>query len=263
MMKTETYIKEQARAALRGNMSKLLAAAGVAALAFLLLEYLEYLVLLLFGVIDADTEKMINGKEPLLISITVIYTGVMVLASPLLNGFVRMAAEVAVKKDCQSPDVFYYFQGGYRYFKTVVLNLLLFLMFFVASSALNISGFLQMLAPDLFNATPSLSAEGFLTVFAGILTAVLRVLIYMLLVHYPLFSYAFDERQSVAICAFGTIGFSVRHFWQLFRLMLSFAGWFALCFFVVPALYVLPYFAVAAANSARWLFELDRNGGSV
>jgi hypothetical protein len=43
--------------------------------------------------------------------------------------------------------------------------------------------------------------------------------------------------------------------------MLSFAGWFALCFFVVPALYVLPYFAVAAANSARWLFEMERSGG--
>lgn len=260
-MKPESYIKEQARQALRGNMSKLLAAAGVTALAFLLLEYLEYLVLLLCGVVDVNTEEVAGGNELLQILITVVYTCVVMLASPLVNGFVRMAMSTAVKKECQSLDVFYYFRSTHRFFKTVILNLLLFLLFFVVSSALNVGGYLQVLLPEVFNAEPSLTAEGFLTVFMGFVSAVFRVLAYMLLVHYPLLSYACDDSKTIVEYAFVTIPFSFRHFWQLFRLMLSFAGWFALCFFVVPALYVLPYFAVAAANSARWLFEMERSGG--
>ncbi len=261
-MKTETYIKKQARQALRGNMSKLLAAAGVTALAFLLLEYLEYLVLLLSGVIHVSTGEMKEGNEVLQIIVTVVYTAVVMLAAPLVNGFVRMVMTTAVQRRCRSTDVLYYFHGAHRYVKTVVLDLLLFLMFFVASSLLNFSGYLQVFLPDLFNAQPSLTIEGILTVFMQIVTVILRVLVYMLLVHYPLLSYAFDENQTIVECGFGKIGFSVRHFWQLFRLMLSFAGWFALCFFVVPVLYVLPYFAVAAATSAKWLFALERNGGT-
>lgn len=262
-MNTEKMIKQQARLAMRGNMTKLLAAAGVAALAFLMLEYLEYLVFLLLGAVDPATEETVSGSEGVVIAVTALYVFVVMLASPLLSGFVRMAAQVAATKDCRSLDVFYYFGSAHRYLKTVVLNLLLFLMWFVASSALNISGWLQILHPGLFAAELSMSPEGFLTLFTQIITVFVQVLLYMLLVHYPLLSYAFDDSHTLVDYAFVTIAFSVRHFWQLFRLMLSFAGWFALCFFVVPALYVVPYFAVAAANSARWLLELDRNGGRI
>ena len=39
--------------------------------------------------------------------------------------------------------------------------------------------------------------------------------------------------------------------------MISFSGWLLLCFFVVPALYVIPYVSVSALTSAKWLFQLD------
>ncbi len=102
-----------------------------------------------------------------------------------------------------------------------------------------------------------------LTALATVLTVLIRVMLYMLLAHYPLMRYALDENIGAGACVFGTLGFSLRRFGKLFKLALSFAGWFALCFFVVPVLYVLPYFAVAAVNSARWLLQMDGIGGEV
>ena len=37
------------------------------------------------------------------------------------------------------------------------------------------------------------------------------------------------------------------------KLLLSFLPWFLLCFFVVPALYVIPYFGASCAVSAKWM----------
>lgn len=34
-------------------------------------------------------------------------------------------------------------------------------------------------------------------------------------------------------------------------------GWIALCFFIIPTLYVVPYLAVTLMNSARWLFAMN------
>ena len=60
-MKTEQIIKKQARGAMRGNLSTLIAAAGLASLVLLLLEYLEYLALYLEGAVNLDTGSVKDG----------------------------------------------------------------------------------------------------------------------------------------------------------------------------------------------------------
>ena len=57
---------------------------------------------------------------------------------------------------------------------------------------------------------------------------------------------------------FGCIGFSFRYSGALLRLIFSMFGWIALCFFVLPALYAVPYISVALMNSARWLFAMNQ-----
>lgn len=259
-MNIEKEIKRQARASLRGNMSKLIAAAGLTALVLLLLEYAEYLLYYATGVMDWDKSEVAATDTPAFYIVTGVFLAAVLLAAPVVNGFLRMAVSTAVKKECRSLDVFYYFTNSTRYFKTVLIDMLLLAMVSVASSLLNISGWLQLLSPEWFGASPGFTPERLLTVFTGVLTGLVRVLLFMLLAHYPLLSYAFDETQSVKHCVFDTLRFSLRHFWQLLRLAFSFIGWFALCFFVVPALYVLPYYAVAAADSARWLFQMEGSG---
>ncbi len=260
-MTTEKIVMQQARKALRGNLSKLIAAAGLTMLAFLLVEYLEYFVGVLLGVPDIDSGEQLPFDNPAALAVALGFTAVLLLAMPLLNGFLRMAATTAVRKECASRDIFYYFRSAGLYFKTVLVDFLLYALWSLAAALLNASGILGALVPELFQVDTPFTVQHYLTVLAAVVTVLLRVILYMLLAHYPLLAYALNENRSVGQCVFGTIGFSFRHFGQLLRLMFRFIGWFALCFFVVPALYVLPYFSVASLMSARWLLELD-NGGS-
>lgn len=246
---------------MHGNITKLIAAAGFTWLAYLLAEYLEYLVLKLTGAVNSSTGEVNSGAMPQFLLTAFCFGAAVLFGSPLLNGCLRMAANTAVKKSCEIRDMTFFFCGARRYFKTLLFNLLVWLLLCSSSALLNVSGYLSWLLPDLFNAEISLRLEGVLTVFAGVLTAVIRVLLYFLFAHYPLFAYALDDSLP-PVSAFTMIGFSLKNYWKALRLAFSFIGWFALCFFVVPALYVLPYFAVASAASVRWLRELNSNGGA-
>ena len=53
------------------------------------------------------------------------------------------------------------------------------------------------------------------------------------------------------------MAFSIKNFISTIKLFIGFIGWAALCFFVVPAFYVVPYFLTTSAMSAKWLFELE------
>ena len=260
-MSTEKLVKQQARAALRGNLSQLIAGAGVAAAVFLLWEFIEYFALNELGV--QDTENILQSDQWFVVPVVVVFMALVLFSTPLLNGFLRMAASTAVRGKCDSLDVFYFFKTPMLFFKTVIINMLLMLLVTLSSAALNLSGWLSWAFPDYFGASPGLTAEFMLTALATVLTVLIRVMLYMLLAHYPLMRYALDENIGAGACVFGTLGFSLRRFGKLFKLALSFAVWFALCFFVVPVLYVLPYFAVAAVNSARWLLKMDGIGGEV
>ena len=260
-MKTEKLIKQQARAAMQGNLSQLIAGAGVTAAVFLLWEFIEYFALNELGV--EETDDLLESGQWAVVPVIVVIMALVLFSTPLINGFLRIAATAATRRKCDSLDVFYFFKTPALFFKTVVINMLLMLMVTVSSAVLNLSGWLSWVLPDLFGASPGLTAEFVLTAFVTVITVLLRVLLYMLLAHYPLMRYALNENIGTADCVFGTLGFSLRHFGKLFRLALSFAGWLALCFFVVPVLYVLPYFAVASVNSARWLLKMDGIGGEV
>ncbi len=258
-MKTERFVKQRAREALKGNMVQLIAAMGITFAAFVLTEMVQTVFLLLTQQVDLDTGEVVSS-ENLIYGVIVGLTVVAVLlVSPLLNGFFKTAANTAERGSCDVRDVFFYFRGAGMYFKTVLINLLLSLLFSVVTGVLNFSNYLTLLLPNGAN-NPG---EYAVVCAAAVLTGAVYVLAYMLLLHYPLMIYALRSDISISKCVFGIIGFSFRHFGKLFKLMLSYTGWFALCFFVVPALYVVPYFYVGSMFSAKWLLELDRRGGTL
>lgn len=258
-MKTEKFVKQRAREALKGNMVQLIAAMALAFAAFLLTDFVQTIFLLLTQQVNLDTGEVISNEN---ISYYLIVAGtvaVLMLASPLVNGFLKAAANTAEYGDCEARDVFFYFRGAGMYFKTVAINLLIYLLFALSTGILNFSNYLSMLFPNGAND----SGEYALAVLAAVLTGVVYVLAYMIFVHYPLMIYALRSDIPIGKCVFGSIGFSFKHFGKLFKLMLSYIGWFALCFFVVPALYVIPYFYVGSLFSTKWLLELDRRGGAL
>ena len=95
-MSTEKLVKQQARAALRGNLSQLIAGAGVAAAVFLLWEFIEYFALNELGV--QDTENILQSDQWFVVPVVVVFMALVLFSTPLLNGFLRMAASTAVRR---------------------------------------------------------------------------------------------------------------------------------------------------------------------
>ena len=50
------------------------------------------------------------------------------------------------------------------------------------------------------------------------------------------------------------------HYYDNFKLCLSFLPWIASCYFVLPMFYVVPYFTESLATSAKWLIKLYKDG---
>lgn len=258
-MKTEKFVKQRAREALKGNLVQLIAAMAMVFAAVMLTEIVQTILILLTQKVDMNTGEVISDENIIYYAIVAGSVAVLLFASPLLNGFFKAAANAVEYGDCEARDVFFYFRSAGLYFKTVAVDLLLYLMFAVITGVFNFSNYLSLLLP---NGAGS-AGEYALVVAVAVLTGVIYVLAYMFFVHYPLMIYALHSDISVSKCVFGSIGFSFKHFGKLFKLILSYFGWFALCFFVVPALYVIPYFYAGSLLSAKWLLELDRRGGAL
>ena len=243
-MQKEKIGKQQAREALRGNFSILIAGLAALVVTFLMVLYLGYLIEIPLGIIDAETEEIKDSMQTYDLLVTLGQSFLLMALSPMLNGWLHTAARAVISGKSEMSDLFYFFGSAVRYFKTVVLNLSLC----VLSVALMTP--MEILKSVFFN-------DDFGGFMMGVGQIVWGVLIYMLIVHYPLFLYAADDSMPVWHYAIGSIGFSFRHFGALLRLLFSMIGWLALCFLVVPVIYVAPYLITACANSARWLAIIE------
>lgn len=244
-MSKEKLIKKQAREAMKGNTVPIIAGIAMTLIILILLENASYIFWIMFDAVDLELETMNAGSD---IPYFAVLAGAVILAtflSPVLNGMFKTASNAVINKKCEALDVFYFFKGGRRYLKTMLINMVLFLIFGTLTSAVQ-SGLTAFMGND-----------GALGTAAAIISGVFKFLIYAWFVHYPLCLYAIDDSKSAARYMFGYIGFSFRHFWAFIRLSFSMLGWILLCFFVAPILYVGPYALCAAINSARWLKKLD------
>ena len=265
-MKTEKKIKRQARQALQGNMVPLIAALGLCVLVFLLIEYLSYIPVILCGLMDVDDEILFASDEMSLTAFLIVLAKyvAMILAMPLVNGFLKTAANAALKQDCDATDVFYYFKSARKYFKTVALDAILFLLYVLITSLLDVYRYIsESIHADLFEGVQTFDAQTVILLVALCSSVVIYLFIYMIFLHFPLLAYAINDQKSVGYYAFSLIDFSCSNFVSVLKLFFSYIGWLALCFFVVPILYVAPYVATGSLISAKWLFELDRNRGIV
>ena len=251
-MSKEKMIKQQARAALKGNIVPIIAGALFVCVTAVMLANIGDLLLVVFGLYDFDKEAVSEGKEWIG---NLVYMGTYVAAlllSPLVNGTVRAAANAVTKGENSASDVFRYFARPALYLKTLVVNLLLLLLYMLPAELLNFSRYSEWVFGDSLTGAWATAAP----VLAAVLTVLVRVFIYMVLVHYPLMIYALDDRLHPLRCAFGFIGFSFRNLGALIRLLLSMIGWIALSFLILPMFYSVPYLLTACTDSARWLYQL-------
>ena len=256
-MKTNALNKKQARTLLKGNWVPVIAAFAIVLIAVLTVFVIETMALILFNAVDENGEY--NNDNALLgYFITIGGFFLLALISPLINGALRTCTVLSETGDTNTAEMFYFFQTPARYFRTLVVNLLVFLSYGVISTltdpymytkAFSGKG-LESLSFDDASAT----MFSLLIIGTFVFSIIFKLVLYVFLVHYQLFVYSFGK-TGVAESTFLLLPFVFKNAGKAFRLILSFAGWFALCFFVLPALYVAPYFAVASANSVKWLLR--------
>ena len=242
-MSKERLIKEQARQALKGNMTVLVAGFLMLVSAVLVFFYLPYFGAYLFNIVNASTDEIYSGKEIWYLLLSGTSMLIALFFTPLINGYMKLATDSAIRGSCEMTGLFYYFSSPSKYFRTLVVNAGLACVFSVLTVPLVLAG---RLLPD---SVPEAAVSAALVVW--------QLLIYLFFIHYPLAAYALDDTRALHYYIFGCIGFSFRYSGALFKLIISMFGWVALCFFVLPALYVVPYMTVTLMNSARWLFAMN------
>lgn len=166
----------------------------------------------------------------------------------------------------ESPDVggvFYYFSSVRLYFRSIWFSVLMglrlllwaVLLFGPGLSLLVFSTeFIMSNSQDYLTAATAGILGGSLLLLAG------TVLFVLILLRYFLAQYVVvaKNEKSVNHC--------IHYSWRrmkgfrksVFVLVLSFIGWFLLSFFVLPIIFVVPYFRVSLATCAKWIMQ-DKN----
>ena len=263
-MSTEKVIKNQAKDSLKNNWSVIIAAVLAVCAVIILIDALMYGFGFFTKSIDTDTGLVKEGKK---LTFTFVAYGaltVAILVSPLINGLFKMFGNTSLYNRTEISDLFYFFKGGHRYFKTLFINITLLFFYSVLAYGLDAYSYACYVLGASLQSGFSFDSDTLILIVFFIASVIIKVIIYLLFVHFPLVAYSFDDSLPVSKYMFGYIGFSFRHFAKTIKLVISFIGWIILsCAFVVPAFYTLPYLMTTMTTSAKWLFSLERNRGVI
>lgn len=260
-MSTEQTIRIQAKQSLKGNWGLLIAAVIFISIIMLFLNSVSNVIGLFFKVFDTDTGMVLNNKQWIYQIISCGMAVPALLATPLINGAYKMFYNISQNSKTEMSDLFYYFRGMSRYLKTLSLNILISLMYFVISYGLDCYAYVSAFSGKSLQNGLTTDIMTLALLGAMVVSVAIKFLAYFIFVHFVLFAYAQDDSKKVLHYVFGICSFSVKHLGETIKLLFTFLGWIALCFFVVPAFYVLPYIMTSFATSAKWLFALEKDRG--
>ena len=263
-MSTEKVIKNQAKDSLKNNWSVIIAAVLAVCVIMILINALLYGFGFFAKAIDTDTGLIKEGKKLMFSFVACTALTVAILLSPLINGLYKMFCNTSLYNRTEASDLFYFFKGAKRYFKTLVINITLLFIFSVLSYGLDAYSYACYVLGASLKSGFQFDFNTLILIVFFIVSVIIKVIVYLLFVHYPLVAYSFNDSLPATKYMFGYIGFSFRHFAKTLKLVLSFFGWIVLsCALVVPAFYALPYLLTSMTTSAKWLFSLERNRGVI
>ncbi len=256
-MSIEKTVKNQAKKQLCGNWIFIICGVIAISLVLIAAQCISDIIMLAFDAIDMNTfeAKSSAGLTVVLASLTMY--AIVFLLSPLLNGLYKIVCNISLKKSAEITDLFYFFKNK-RYLKTILLNFFLFAVFGIFSCIFNVSGYISYFLEPFLEENPSFEILfNIIYVLAWFISAAAVFTVYLVFVHYQLTAYAINDSLPIIKYAFGMYLFAFKNLGAALKLILSFIGWIALCFFVVPAFYVLPYLMTSMAVSAKWLMAID------
>lgn len=257
-MSTEKIIKDQSKKYLSGNWITIISAILALCTIGIVLEGIFWLVAIYFKIINVETGVINNGKD---LMYTVVLLSVSLagfLLSPMINGIYKMFGNLVKEKPCEINDMFYFFGNPRRYMRTVIINTVLSVLFMFFSELTNVYNYTCILLDTDYFSSLGFNFTTLAFILVGTVTLIIKAFLYLILLNYPLIAYGFDDSKSTVKYIFGYIGLSFKYLGKTLKLVLSFIWLILLCFFVAPAFYVVPYLLTSLANSAKWLFELEK-----
>ena len=256
LMNTEKTVRKQAKAALEGNWSIVISQIMVTLLAFLTGLFAFSLAMSASGMYGVENPS--QSQRILMTVFGLVLFAFVVVILPLVNGVYRTVCNAVRGRECSPLNVFYYYKKPKLFFKSVILDVISVGLFFIISGLLNVFNYLSAVSDKIIDNSPSLTAVvAVLLVLAFIVSTAVVVVCYIIFVHYTFLAYGFNEHLPLGVYLPRIMAFSIKNFIPTIKLFIGFISWAALCFFVVPAFYVVPYFLTTSAMSAKWLFELE------
>lgn len=259
-MNKEKLIKNQALTALKGSWIVLIAMALMISAVIIAISGLGSIAQLITKSVDVSTGLAKSGREFVYGLTDGLTYAVMFFFSPLINGFFKSAYTVAHNEIPSFWELFAFFKSPALYFKTILLNLILVLIMAAAVFAFSFGYLITIITDSLRTDNEAVITllTAVLNIFFGSVSVLLISFVYLFFVNYAMFLFV-DNPNTNVFCCFGRgIKMFVKNFGNTMRLYFSFIGWIALCFFVVPAFYVLPYISTSFATSAKWLISIEK-----
>lgn len=259
-------VKKQARDYLKGNWGAFVAAFFVLFIPLAVAECIETCVVF-FGIYDINLSQLTdlgNGfplNAVVIAAIMVLEIVAFALFLPLLSGITRLASSVADGKDACCADIFYFFKKN-KYLSALHFNLSLAVRKLLWIFISFIPAMVCVVASAAIDKTDSGSEVLSVIIgLLGILFSALGILMSVCITSkYFLAGYLYgrsdgEEKPSVLIRK--SIVLMRGNTKKYLSLVMSFLPWILLSFFILPAMYVMPYMEVAFANSAKWIIKMS------
>lgn len=259
-MNKEKLIKNQALTALKGSWLVLIAMALMISAVIIAISGMGSIAQIITKSVDVSTGLAKSGREFIFSLINGLTFAVMFFFSPLINGFFKSAYTVAHNEIPSFWELFAFFKSPALYFKAVLLNLILVLIMAAAVFAFGFGYLITIITDSLRTDNEAVITllTAVLNIFFGSVSVLLISFVYLFFVNYAMFLFVDNPNTNVFYCFGRGIRMFVKNFGNTMRLYFSFIGWIALCFFVVPSFYVLPYISTSFATSAKWLISIEK-----
>ena len=256
-MSTEKIIKDQSKRYLSGNWVTIISAILVLCTFGIFIETIFWLITIYYKIINVETGTVYDSRIVAYVIVLLSTVFVSLLLLPLVNGIFKMIANLVNGKPCEISDMCYFFGNIRRYLKTIVIDMVMIVLFMFFSKLTNVFEYTcYLLNADYFRDL-GFNLTTLTLWLASAVTIVINILLYLIILNFPLIAYALDDSKSAVKYIFGYYRISFKYLWKSIKLVWSFTGLLLLCFFVAPAFYVVPYLLTALTNSAKWLFELE------
>lgn len=273
-MTAEKTIKTEAKHCLSQNSNWCKLIVGmmlVVIMLYLLPAYVGSFSELIPGASEQEVFDNINSPgigTGIYLLFNVLFVSITVFVSPVCLGYKRYLAIAANGEKAEFNQLFYYFQNVKLYQEALTINLSVILRYIGVG--------LVSFAPYLIMSGMAYTAEhqrmwkliGILKAISYILAVIGAVVFAYLSRKYYLVSYLYATKhiypQNNMLTTKECLNLSKvimkqnKNMGKAFKMLVSFIPWILACFFVLPSLYVVPYYLQSIAVSQKYIVSISQ-----